>query len=102
MAGVVNGEPQRHVLAGGRERVGVGYGGVGGSTEAQAEVLVGDRVAGRRVQVVKRDVGNDRLEDLGVLRQVDRQLRHVRVGVLRQRRERGERVLDGFESSGHL
>lgn len=102
VAGVINSEPQRHVLAGGRERVGVGHGGVRRRAEAQAEVLVGDRVAGRRVEVVDGDVGDDRLEDLGVLRQVDRELREVRRRVVGVRVQRGERVLDGFESSGHL
>lgn len=102
MAGVVNGEPQRHVLAGSGERVGVGHGGVRRSAETQAEVLVGDRVAGRRVEVVDGDVGDDRLEDLGVLRQVDCQLCEVRRRVVGVRVQRGERVLDGFESSGHL
>lgn len=102
VAGVVDGEPQRHVLAGSGERVGVGHGGVRRRTEAQAKVLVGDRVAGRRVEVVDGDVGDDRLEDFGVLWQIDCQLCEVRCRVVGVRVQRGECVLDGFESSGHL
>lgn len=102
VAGEVDGEPQRHVLARCRERVRVRHGGVRSGPEAQTEVLDGDRVARHRVQVVDGDVGDDRPEHLRVLRQVHRELGQVRERVVGVRVQRGERVLDGFESSGHL
>jgi len=98
---VVDGEPQRHILARRREGVGVRHRRVRRRTEPQAEVLVGDRVAGRRVEVVDRDVGDDAAKYFRVLRQVDRQLRQVCRVVIRVGVQRRKRILDCFESCSH-